>query len=88
MTFDTTVTVKENLGRVLITHGAVVFSDVEVREGRAIHKEILDARQVTKKHKPDTIPLLRMEAEMCHAQRLLRLIRGEENLDGVVTSQQ
>ena len=41
-----------------------MFSDVEVREGLAIYKEILDARQVTKKHEPDAIPLLRMEAEM------------------------
>ncbi|KAL2052419.1 hypothetical protein ABVK25_007291 [Lepraria finkii] len=65
-----------------------MFSDVEVREGLAIYKEILDARQVTKKHEPDAIPLLRMEAEMCHAQRLLRLIGGEESFDKDVTSQQ
>lgn len=65
-----------------------MFSDVEIREGLAIYKEILDARQVTKKYEPDAIPLLRMEAEMCHAQRLLRLIGGEESFDKDVTSQQ
>ena len=71
LSHDTTITAKDNLGRVLITHGAAMFSDIGVREGLAIRKEILDARQVTKKHKPDAIPLLRTEAEMCHAQTLL-----------------